>query len=91
MGNRALENRINRIMALDAQAAELKKQADAIREEIKAEMESQGTNELHTPNFIVRWKEIISSRFDSKTFKTTHPALYEAFATATASKRFTIV
>jgi len=91
MGNRALENRINKILELEAQADELKKQADTIKEEIKSQMLAAGSDELQTPNFIIRFKEIVSSRFDTKRFKVDHAKLYEAYTTAGTSKRFTIV
>jgi len=48
MGNRALENRIKRLRAFEAQQKELDQQAEAIKAEIKVAMEAQGTDELHT-------------------------------------------
>ena len=91
MGNRALENRIKRLQAIEAQQKELDQQAEAIKMEIRAAMEAQGTDELHTGNFIIRWKEIISNRLDSKSLKATFPDIYSQFAKETASKRFSIV
>lgn len=91
MGNRALENRIKRLQDIEAQQKELEQQADAIKAEIKKEMENQGTDELHTGNFIIRWKEIISSRLDSKALKATFPDVYSQFVKETAGKRFTVV
>lgn len=90
MGNRALENRIKKLQAIEAQQKELEKQADAIKAEIKAVMEAQGADELHTGNFIIRWKEIISSRLDGKALKATFPDIYSQFAKETASRRFTV-
>jgi len=91
MGNRALENRIKRLRAIEAQQKELDQQAEAIKAEIKAAMEAQGTDELHTGNFIIRWKEIISNRLDGKELKATFPDIYSQFVKETASKRFSIV
>lgn len=90
MGSRALENRIRKLRNIEAQQKELEQQAEAIKAEIKKEMEAQGTEELHTGNFIIRWKDIISNRLDSKALKATFPDIYSQFMKETASKRFTI-
>lgn len=68
----------------------LKTQAEAIRAEIKADMESKGLEELKTKNFIIRWKEIISNRLDGKALKAAFPDIYGQFVKQTESRRFTI-
>lgn len=90
MGIIAIENRINKLKAIEAQQEALEAQANAIRAEIKAAMEQQGVDELHTKNFIVRWKEVITSRFDSKAFKTAQPELFNAYSKPATTRRFTI-
>jgi len=90
MGSRALENRIKRLKAIEARQKELEQQAEAIKAEIKKEMEAQGTDELHTGNFIIRWKSIISNKFDSKRFQADHKALYDQYLKPAESRRFTI-
>ena len=90
MGNRAIENRIKRLKEIEAQQKELDKQAEALRAEIKAEMEAQGMEELHTGNFIVRWKAVICKRFDSKAFKAEHNELYNQYMKTSESRRFTV-
>lgn len=54
-------------------------------------MEAQGTDELHTGNFIVRWKTIINNKFDAMAFGKEYSYLYEHFTWKSESKRFTIV
>ena len=56
MGVVAIENRINKLHSLEAQIEALEAEANAIRSEIKAAMDEQGVDELHTKNFVVRWK-----------------------------------
>ncbi|MCD7981922.1 MAG: hypothetical protein LUF32_06365 [Clostridiales bacterium] len=90
MGERAIDNRVRKLQELENQIAQLQEQADTIKDEIKADMESKGIDEIKTKNFIVRWKEIISNRFDSKAFKAAQPELYTAYTRETASRRFTI-
>ena len=90
MGIIAIENRINKLKAIETQQAALEAEAETIRAEIKATMEQQGLEELHTKNFVVRWKAILSSRFDSKAFKAAMPELYQQFTRPASSRRFTI-
>lgn len=66
MTNKMIDNRVKKLRALEAQKAELEAQADAIRSELKAELEANNETEHNTGNFIVRWKEIISQRVDTK-------------------------
>ena len=90
MGITAIENRINKLHRLEAQIEALEAEANAIRSEIKAAMDEQGVDELHTKNFVVRWREIITSRLDSKAFKAAMPELYQQFVKAYRSRRLTI-
>lgn len=91
MGSRALENRINKIKALEEQRKALDDQIDALKEEIKADMISKGAEELQAGNFVVRLKEVVTSRFDSKRFKENYKTLYEAYSKPQSAMRFTIV
>ena len=90
MGITAIENRINKLHRLEAQIEALEAEANAIRSEIKAAMDEQGVDELHTKNFVVRWREIITSRLDSKAFKAAMPELYQQFVKAYRSRRLAI-
>ena len=53
-------------------------------------LEQKGVDELQTPNFILRWKEIISNRLDGKALKAALPDVYGQFCKASTSRRFTI-
>ena len=90
MTERMIENRIKKLQEIEAQQKELEAAADAIRAELKADLEEKGVEELQTKNFIVRWKEIFSSRLDNKALKAAFPDLYGQFCKATTSRRFTI-
>lgn len=90
MTDKMLDNRVKKIQTLEAQIKELEKEADAIRAEIKADMEAKGEDEHNTGNFILRWKEIITSRLDSKALKAALPDVFDAFSKESVSRRFTI-
>ena len=90
MTEKMIEARIKRLRAIEAQQQELTAKADAIKAELQQDMETKGTEELRTKNFIVRWKAIISSRLDSKALKEALPDIYGLYTRQTATKRFTI-
>ena len=90
MTDRMIENRIRKLQALEAQIAEIEKEAEAVRAELKADLEAKGQEEITTAHgLIVRWKTIISSRFDSSAFRKAHNDLYNAFQIPSESHRFT--
>lgn len=76
MGERAIENRIRKFKVIEEQikALELELEADKLKEEIKREMEARGAEEMQAGNFLVRWKNVIGSRFDSKAYQKEHEA-----------------
>ena len=85
-----MENRVKKLKALESQIAELQEQADAIKSELKADLEEKGVDELKTKNFIIRWKEIISNRLDGKALKAALPEIYSQYCRTSASRRFTV-
>ena len=91
LGDKAIENRINKIKALENEKKNIDDEIEAIKNEIKQEMTNRGVDECRTANFIVRFKEIISNNFDSKKFKADMPELYESYVIVRKSMRFTIV
>ena len=74
----------------DELAAKVKAKADAIRDNIKAEMERQAVEELICGQYIVRYTSVISNRFDSTTFKRLYADLYKDFTKPVSSRRFTV-
>ena len=69
---------------------EAKAEADAIRDQIKAELIAQETEELEVGNYIVRYTSVMTNRFDTTSFKKKHNDLYQKFTKQTASRRFSI-
>ena len=69
----------------------MKAEAEEIRNDIKAEMEARETEELKIGQYIVRFTNVISSRFDTKRFKEAFGAdVYKAFTKEVKSRRFSI-
>ncbi len=90
MSERMIENRIRKLQELEAQQKEIEAAADAIRAELKADLEEKGVEELKTKNFIIRWKEIVSSRLDGKALKAALPDVFAAYSRTTSTRRFTV-
>ena len=90
MTNKQLDNRVKKLQSIEAQMKELEGQADAIRAEIKADLESKGEDEHDTGSFMIRWKEIISRRIDTKALKAALPDVFAAYSRESTSRRLTI-
>lgn len=91
MTERMIENRIRKLSELEEQITGLQERAEAIRTELKADLEKKGVDELKTQNFLIRWKEIVSIRLDGKALKASLPGIYSQYLKQTSSRRFTIV
>ena len=82
--------KIEELNAWEALMEEAKAEADAIRDDLKAEMMERETEELVVGSYIVRWTSVLSNRFDTTGFKKMYGDLYKAFTKQSASRRFTI-
>ena len=69
---------------------EAKAEAEALRDEIKAEMLSRDTEEMEAGQYIVRWTSVLTQRFDTTAFKKVMPDVYKAYTKQVSSRRFTI-
>lgn len=85
-----LTSKVKELKELKRMAEELTAEITAIEDTIKQEMTARATDELITGEYKIRWKEVISNRFDTTTFKKTHTDLYEQFTKTTTTRRFTV-
>ena len=69
---------------------EAKAQAEAIKESLKDELLERNVEELEAGSYIIRYKTVSTSRFDSTAFKKQYKDLYKAFLKQSTSHRFTI-
>lgn len=74
----------------EAMVEEMKAQADTIRNEIKAEMETRELEEMIAGQYIIRYTAVLSNRFDTTAFKKVMPEIYKAYTKQVSSRRFTI-
>lgn len=85
-----MEMKIAKLQEWEALAEEAKAEAEALKDEIKAEMLSQGTEEMEAGRFICRWTSVLSNRFDTTSFKKEHAEMYKQYTKQTSSRRFSI-
>ncbi len=85
-----LISKVRELKELKQMADELAAEISSIEDELKAEMTAQNAEELTVDVFKLRYKTVISNRFDSKAFKATHEELYSQYTKQTETKRFTI-
>ena len=69
---------------------ELQAEAEALTDKIKAAMVEQGTEALQGNGWKATWRNVNSSRFDSKSFKQDHADLYSQYSRATTTTRFVL-
>ena len=85
-----ITSKIEQLKSLEELIEEAKAEAEALRNEIKAEMLSRDTEELTAGKYIVRWTSVLSQRFDSTALKKVMPEIYKAYTKQVSSRRFSI-
>jgi predicted phage-related endonuclease len=91
MAKNELLRKIELLNEYEAILEELKAEADEIKNDIKAEMEERGVEEMEVDQYMVRYTSVLTTRFDTKRFKEAMGAdVYNAFTKQVASRRFSI-
>ena len=85
-----INSKIEALKELETLIEEAKAEAEALRDEIKAEMVNRNAEEMEAGQYIVRWTSVLSQRFDSTSFKKVMPDVYKSFTKQVASRRFSI-
>ena len=90
MSTNEMDSKIAKMQEWEALAKEAEQEAEALRDEIKAEMLARETEEMTAGKYIVRWTSVLTQRFDSTAFKKEHVEMYKLYTKQTASRRFTV-
>lgn len=90
MNTNELTAKIRELKELQALIDEATAEAEAIKDELKAHMTSEGKEEMNVDIFKIRYKTVTSSRFDSTAFKKTHGDLYEQYNKLIQTRRFSV-
>ena len=76
--------------AIQQMIAELTEQAEAIKDQMKAVMVENSTEEISGTGWRATWHNTTTNRFDSAAFKKAHADLYTAYCKPTTGTRFTL-
>ena len=90
MTHEELLTKITELKALMNTQTELEKQIEALKNEVKEEMETQGTEKLTIGVFKVSYTKYTSNRFDTTAFKAKFGDLYKMYTKSVPTTRFTI-
>ena len=85
-----ITSKIDALKDLETLIEEAKAEAEALRDEIKAEMLSRNTEEMEAGQYIVRWTSVLAQRFDTTAFKKVMPEVYKEYTKQVSSRRFSI-
>ena len=83
-------SKIEEIRQLEELIAEASAEAEILRNAIKQQMLLEDTEEMEVGQYMVRYTNILTQRFDTTGFKNAHADLYKSFIKQSASRRFTI-
>ena len=75
---------------IQAEIKELEAQADALKQAMIRELDTQGIEELAAGEYTIRWSLYESNRLDSTKLKADHGDLYAAYTKRTTSTRFQV-
>lgn len=84
-------SKVEQLKELEALIREAEKEAESLKDEIKAEMYMRDTEEMEVGRYIVRWTSTVSNRLDSTALKREMGELYNRYVRQTESRRFSIV
>ena len=91
MSSVEMVSKVEQLKELEALIREAEKEVESLKDEIKAEMVKQDTEEMTAGRYVVRWTNVVSNRFDSTAFKREMSDLYGRYVRVTESRRFSIV
>ncbi len=91
MTSKEIENKARRIKTLENRQNQMEAEIDQLKEELKAELERQGKDELSAGAFRVLWKMMQERRFNTNRFRTENPGVYDAYRDARSYMKFQIV
>ncbi|MBQ3702582.1 MAG: hypothetical protein II885_07485 [Oscillospiraceae bacterium] len=90
MSNIELNAVARNLMEVRTMIKELEAEAEALTDQIKGVMVDRGEEVLTGDSWTASWKNVSSSRFDSKAFKADHADLYSAYSKQTTTCRFVL-
>ena len=91
MANNELISMVTELKELQSFRSEIDEQIDNIESQIKAHLSDTGLHEMRAGVYHIRWIDVTSKRFDSRSFKNDYPDIYNNYLCPSTSKRFTVI
>lgn len=88
--NRQYDNRCRKLAEINDQIAALQEQAEALKTDMKKDMDAAGLEEVLTGTFTIRYKTVVSNRLDTGKIKTELPEIYKRYLKTGTQRRFTV-
>ena len=79
MTGKEIETKAKRIKTLENRQNQLEAEIDQLKDELKAELERQGKDEVAAGAFRILWKMMQERRFNTNRFKTENPGVYDSY------------
>ncbi len=90
MSANEITSKVEKLKEWESLLKEAEQEVENLKDEIKAELLARNTEELSTGKYIIRWTSVLTSRFDSTSFKAEHSEMYKQYIKQSESKRFSI-
>ena len=90
MTNIELRAMVAQLQELEGFMAEISGEVEAIKDNIKAEMNDRNVETIELEDRVIRYQTILSNRFDSTAFKKVMPEVYKAYTKQVTSHKFSI-
>lgn len=90
MSTHEIISKLKTLKELQALIEQANAEAETIKDELKAYMTENGTDEMTVDVYKVRYKAVNGTRFDSAAFKKTHSELYSQYVKPTVTRRFSV-
>ncbi len=90
MSTETMIKTIETLKEWEALAEEAAAMVDSLKDQIKAEMTARNVEELIAGQYTARFTSVLSSRFDTTSFKKVMPELYKQYTKQVTSRRFSV-
>lgn len=90
MSKTELQKKVDELRELRRMADDLNAEISAIEDELKNHMAALNTDTIHGDNFKLTWKEVTTSRIDSKALNAEAPELWQRYSKQTTTRRFVV-
>lgn len=90
MSTQELNTTARDLMSVRAMIVELEAEAEALTDKLKGVMVERGKEILQGDGWKATWKNVNSSRFDSRAFRADHVDLYDKYSKAVTTTRFVL-